>query len=214
MTSPKIKICGITNREDALEAAAAGADALGFVFVRSSPRYIDPDTAAEIIACLPPFLTTVGVFADADRETIQTTARRCALRAVQLHGSESPDFCRTWSGLCVIKAFRIQNDHSLTDLPRFATDAWLLDTHVPGQSGGTGIAFDWSLALKAKAWGRPIVLAGGLNPINVAAAVQQVRPYAVDVSSGVESVPGKKDVDKMRCFVSAVASVLKPGASV
>ncbi|HOW65262.1 MAG TPA: phosphoribosylanthranilate isomerase [Candidatus Paceibacterota bacterium] len=209
MTRTRIKICGITNREDALEAIAAGADALGFVFVANSPRQVDAGAAAEIIRCLPPLVATVGVFVDADRETIWSTAQRCGLGAVQLHGAESPEFCRGWPGVRVIKAFRIRDRDSLVDLPRFATDAWLLDTHVPGRSGGTGTAFDWSLARETLAWGRPIILAGGLHPGNVASAIEQVRPYAVDVSSGVESAPGKKDADKMRRFAMAVAMASK-----
>jgi phosphoribosylanthranilate isomerase len=132
---------------------------------------------------------------------------------VQFHGRESPDDCRAWLGLRVIKAFRIRDEGSLAELPLYGTDAWLLDTHVPGQSGGTGITFDWSLAQRASALGRQIILAGGLNPNNVSTAIRQARPYAVDVSSGVESAPGKKDIDKMRQFMTAVASAFEPEMS-
>ena len=200
--SVKVKICGITNLQDALAAIAAGADALGFMFCEQSPRCLSPALAAEIIRQLPPFVAKVGVFVDASADSIKQTVSLCGLDTLQLHGDESPEFCRQFS-LPVIKAFRIRNADSLGPISSYQTAAWLLDSFVPGRSGGTGAAFNWDLALQAKKLGGRIILAGGLTPQNVAAAVQQVQPYAVDVSSGVESAPGKKDATKMWEFIAA-----------
>jgi phosphoribosylanthranilate isomerase len=163
----KVKICGITNLPDALAAVAAGADALGFMFYDQSPRRISPQDAAEIIRCLPPFVAKVGVFVNATEEVVRQTAATCGLDTLQLHGDETPDFCQRFA-LKTVKAFRIRDADSLRSLSAYATAAWLLDTYVPNQSGGTGARFDWSLAVKAQRMGRPIILAGGLNPENVA----------------------------------------------
>jgi phosphoribosylanthranilate isomerase len=200
--SPRIKICGITNVEDALVAVDAGADALGFMFHEPSPRNISIAAAAEIIRQLPPFVTKVGVFVNAAEKVIRLVMTECRLDALQFHGEETPQFCRNFAAP-VIKAFRVQNVDSLNSLPRYETAAWLLDSYVPDRHGGTGASFNWDLAVIAKKFGRSIILAGGLTPENVAMAVQQVGPYGVDVSSGVELAPRKKDANKVRAFILA-----------
>ena len=202
LVSLRIKICGITNAEDALMAVDAGADALGLMFYEASPRNVSMATAENIIGRLPPFVTKVGVFVNATEEVIRLAIDECGVDALQFHGDETPEFCRKFA-LPVIKAFRMQNADSLSSLPRYETAAWLLDSCVAGQQGGTGATFNWDLAVMAKKFGRPIILAGGLTPENVALAVRQVGPYGVDVSSGVESAPGKKDSKKMRAFIRA-----------
>ena len=198
-----VKICGITNLADALTAADAGADALGFMFYEPSVRDISPATAREIIFQLPPRISKVGVFVDAPAEIIRHIATECGLDTVQLHGEETPEFCAQFAPLKVWKAIRVRDESSLRALPNYKTDAWLLDSYVAGQKGGTGEIFNWNLAVAAKALGRSIILAGGLTPENIATAVHQVRPFGVDVSSGVESAPGKKDAAKVRAFIEA-----------
>ncbi|WP_136513406.1 phosphoribosylanthranilate isomerase [Geomonas edaphica] len=195
----KVKICGITSVDDALMAVDAGADALGFVFFEKSPRYVTPEAAAGIIAKLPPLVQVVGLFVNADLDVVNRTADRCGLDIVQLHGEESPEFCRLVRRR-VMKAFRVRGPESLVPLPEFHVAAYLLDAYSPNAHGGTGEVFDWECAIAAKEHG-PIVLAGGLTPDNIAAAVTQVRPYGVDVSSGVEASPGLKDPDKVRRFI-------------
>ena len=199
----KVKICGLTNVEDALAAVEAGADLLGFVFWENSPRYVTIETAREIARQLPPAAQRVGVFVDARVEQVMFSLRICDFGALQFHGQESPSFCQQFS-VMTIKAFRVRDAGSLQALAGYDTDAFLLDSQVEGQPGGTGETFDWSLAAAAKKSGKPIFLAGGLTPQNVAAAVRAAQPYGVDVSSGVESAPGKKDRQKMRDFVAAV----------
>jgi phosphoribosylanthranilate isomerase len=196
----RIKICGITNKEDALAAAHLGADALGFVFA-PSPRKISAESAREIIKVLPPFVKTVGVFVDEDPERVSSVAARCGLDILQLHGSESVEYCSSFDSR-VIKAVRLQSRDELKNLSKYANvvDALLLDTYVPNKLGGTGIPFDWKLAVEAGRYGR-IILAGGLNPENVAAAISMVKPYAVDASSGLEKSPGVKDHEKMTQFM-------------
>ena len=201
----RIKICGITHLDDALTAVEGGADALGFGFVPDTPRYIEANPAAEIIAQLPPFITTVGLFVDEDSTKISTIADQCRLDVIQLHGDECPEFCHALGGR-IIKALRVKDVTSLSRLTDYNVSAFLLDTYVEGKMGGTGRVFDWNLAVKAKTYGR-VILAGGLNPDNVADAVRHVKPYGVDVSSGVEAEPGRKDPDKVRKFIEAVRSV-------
>ena len=201
----RIKICGTTNLDDALMAVEAGADALGFIFVPNTPRYLHPDEAAKIIEELPPFITTVGLFVNAEQSEIDTIANDCSLDAVQLHGEESPELCLALNRR-VVKAFRVKEESSLSRLHDYHVSAYLLDTYVKGAMGGTGRVFDWNLAVKAKQYGR-IILAGGLNPDNIASAILQVRPYGVDVSSGVEVSPGCKDPAKIKAFISAVRAV-------
>lgn len=198
-----VKICGITNLADALTAVDAGADALGFMFYEPSARNIAPAAALEIIARLPPRVAKVGVFVNAPAETIRHIAMECGLDTVQLHGEETPEFCAQFAPLKVWKAIRVRDESSLRALPDYKTDAWLLDSYVAGQKGGTGEKFDWELAIAANVLGRPIIFAGGLTPENIANAVHQVRPFGVDVSSGVESGPGKKDAAKVRAFIMA-----------
>jgi phosphoribosylanthranilate isomerase len=202
MTTVKIKICGLTSLGDALLALAAGADALGFMFYEPSPRYVTFDQAGAIIRRLPPFIAKVGVFVNAPEAAVRRAVAECGLDCLQFHGEETPAFCRRFAPLKVIKAFGIQNADSLAALPAYATDAWLLDSYVPGVPGGTGAQFNWDLALAAKRHGVPIILAGGLGPDNVAEAIQRVRPYGLDVASGVESAPGKKDPAKVRDLIA------------
>jgi phosphoribosylanthranilate isomerase len=201
--SVKVKICGVTNLEDALAAVDAGADALGFMFYEPSPRNVSIKAAADIIRRLPPFVAKVGVFVNATEETVRMTVTECGLDTLQFHGDEPPEFCAKFFALKVYKAFRIQNLNSLQGLPTYKTDAWLLDSLAPDKLGGTGAKFNWDLAVEAKKLGGPIILAGGLTPENIGDAVRKVQPYAVDVSSGVESAPGKKDRAKVRRFIGA-----------
>ena len=202
----RIKICGITNINDALMSIDAGADALGFNFVPDTPRYLkDTKAAAKIIDQLPPFITTVGLFVNADPELIQTIADECHLDMLQLHGDESPQFCQGFNRR-VIKAVRVKDELSCSHLSNYRVSGYLLDTYVKGALGGTGVAFDWRLAVKAKQYGR-IILAGGLDPDNVRSAVEQVRPYGVDVSSRVEASPGRKDPVKVEAFIRNVKEV-------
>jgi len=200
----RVKICGITNLEDALMAAELGADALGFIFHPRSPRYVAPDAARQIIAGLPPFVLTVGVFVDEEAQTVRDLAARVGLDWVQLHGQESPEYCRSL-GRRVIKGFRIQDEKSFKSLAAYqgAAQAFLLDTYKKGQVGGTGATFDWRLAREAKKYG-PVILAGGLTPENAARAIEVAQPAAVDVATGVEATPGKKDPEKLRAFFAAV----------
>jgi phosphoribosylanthranilate isomerase len=201
--SNKVKICGITNPEDALVAVDAGADALGFVFYEKSPRHVTVKAVAEIIRRLPPFVAKVGVFVDATADTVRMAVAECGLDTLQFHGDEAPEFCGGFAPLKVYKAFRVQNLESLAGLSGYRTDAWLLDGFAPDSPGGTGATFDWGLAREAGTLGRPIILAGGLTPDNVAEAVCRAQPYGVDVSSGVESAPGRKDRRKILRFIAA-----------
>ena len=188
------------NKEDALAAAHFGADALGFVFA-TSPRKVSAESAREIIKTLPPFVKTVGVFVDEDPERVSSIAATCGLDILQFHGSESVDYCNSFNRR-VIKAVRMQSRDELKNLSNYVdvVDGLLLDTYVPNKLGGTGITFDWELAVEARRYGR-IILAGGLNPENVAAAIRMVKPYAVDASSGLERSPGVKDHEKMAQFI-------------
>lgn len=200
----RVKICGITNLEDALLAAALGADALGFIFYPPSPRSVEPEAAKNIIAQLPPLVTTVGVFVDEDAATVKKLAARVGLDWLQLHGRETPEYCRNLERR-IIKAFRIRDEDSLTGLGAYqgVVQALLLDTYKKGQVGGTGETFNWDLAKKAKPYGS-IILAGGLTSGNVAQAIMAAQPQAVDVASGVEAAPGKKDPEKLRAFFKKV----------
>jgi phosphoribosylanthranilate isomerase len=202
----KVKICGITNLADAMAATEAGADALGFVFYDRSPRHVSIETAAAIMHQLPPFIMRVGLFVDAPPDVVIRAIGECGLNLLQFHGSEPPDYCLQF-GLMSMKAFRVRDASSLQTVRDYPTDAWLLDAYCPEQPGGTGKTFNWELAAEAGQWGRPIFLAGGLNPENVGEAIRVARPYAVDVSSGVESAPGKKDPVKVRAFIQAARTV-------
>jgi phosphoribosylanthranilate isomerase len=205
LMSVKVKICGITNAPDALAAVEAGADALGFMFYEPSPRHVSIPQVAGIIKELPPFIIKVGVFVDAPEDLVMRAISDCGLNLLQFHGNEPPEYC-TQFGVMSMKAFRIRDAGSLTALQEYPTDAWLLDAFVADKLGGTGEKFNWDLAIEAKKLGRPIFLAGGLTPSNVAEAVRTVQPYAVDVSSGVEATPGRKDHAKVREFIQAAKS--------
>lgn len=200
----KVKICGITSYEDASVAVEAGADALGFVFFDRSPRFINPVRAAGIIAKLPPFIQTVGLFVNEEPAQVNWTADYCGLDIVQLHGDETPEDCLEVKRR-VIKAFRIQKIVSIAPLEKYQdyqVSAYLLDAWSPDAYGGTGRTFNWELAQSARQYGQ-VILAGGLTPENVAEAIRVVNPYGVDVSSGVESAPGKKDAETVRAFIRA-----------
>lgn len=199
----KVKVCGITNLEDARVAVSLGIDALGFIFAKS-PRRVEPAKAEEIIHTLPPMVSTVGVFVDEKEEIVREIASHCRLTILQFHGSEPPEYCKLFPQR-VIKTFRMKDAGSLKGIPRYNgyAGAFLLDTYKEGVMGGTGETFDWELALKAKAIG-PIILSGGLTPNTVKDAILKVRPYGVDVGSGVESYPGKKDPRLLRDFVTQV----------
>ena len=196
----KVKICGITNFEDALHAAACGADALGFVFYAKSPRCIEPERVREIVAALPPFVASVGLFVNERPERITQIAEFCGLGLVQLHGDEPPKDCLI-PGRRVVKALRVRDAQSLERAADYVVAGLLLDAWTPGAYGGTGQTFNWQLAASV-ARVRPVILAGGLTQENVAEAVRSVRPYAVDVSSGVETAPGRKDPQKVAAFIS------------
>jgi phosphoribosylanthranilate isomerase len=202
----KVKICGITNPADAQAAVAAGADALGFIFYEKSPRYVRLTDAAAISRPLAPFIMRVGVFVNAPEEFVFSAIRDCGLTLLQFHGDEPPEFCAQFR-LMKMKAFRVHGPETLEQIPKYATDGYLLDAYSSTTLGGTGEKFNWDLAVEAQKFGKPIFLAGGLNAGNVAGAIRKVRPFGVDVSSGVESAPGIKDHGKIKAFIAAVRSV-------
>ncbi len=202
----KVKICGITNLKDALISVDAGADALGFIFYNKSPRFITPEGAKSIIEQLPPFVTTIGVFVNETAVCINDVKSFTGIDLVQLHGDEPPSFCALWQR--TIKAFRVMDFVDLAILESFRCNAFLLDTFAPDSYGGTGQIFNWDIAVEAKKYGR-VILSGGLNPDNIIRAVRHVRPYAVDVSSGVESTTkGIKDASKIRAFIERAKTAL------
>ena len=200
----RVKICGITDPDDARDAALLGADAIGLNFYERSPRCIDATRAARIIERLPTFVTAIGVFVNhPDPQGLEDLAVSLGLHAVQLHGNETPDYCSMIQKVKVIKAFRVDANFRVESLRAYGSQVFLLDSGSGTQFGGTGNVFDWSQAFGANAFGW-IVLAGGLNPENVSEAITTLHPYAVDVSSGVESSPGRKDYEKMRRFIESV----------
>lgn len=201
----RVKVCGLTNRDDALCAVDAGADALGFIFYEKSPRYVNPEVVGEIVAELPPFVTPVGVFVNAPEARIDAVVKLAGLRAIQLHGDESPEAC-LGHAVPVIRALRVGPDFNVEQMRPYLVDTFLLDTAKAGKYGGTGETFDWAKAISAKDMGR-VVLSGGLTSDNVRLAIQTVTPYAVDVGSGVEAEPGKKDHQKVKQFLKAVQEV-------
>ncbi|HEX74991.1 MAG TPA: phosphoribosylanthranilate isomerase [Dehalococcoidia bacterium] len=200
----RVKVCGITNIQDALSAIDYGADALGFVFA-PSPRQLTPEQVQDIVSQLPPHTCKVGVFVDFELATVNDIKSRCHLDIVQLHGSESPEYCQSLLPN-VIKSFQVRDETILELLPTYRVKAYLLDSYHTKLKGGTGHSFDWSIAKKAKEYG-PIILSGGLNPDNIRQAIAAVQPFAVDVSSGVEATPGKKDQNKLRNFLKAAKQV-------
>ncbi len=205
----KIKVCGITNVDDARMAVAAGADALGFVMYRKSPRFVEPAVVKAIVAGLPLFVLPVGVFVNEEPERVRALVDECGLALAQLHGDETALYCQDL-GRPVMKALRLKDRGTFLALAEFQGRAnvrgVLIDAFSNQAYGGTGQTVDWGLAQEA-ARSTPIVLAGGLTPMNVAEAIAQVRPYGVDVSSGVELTPGKKDHDKVKAFIAAARLV-------
>lgn len=200
----RVKVCGITNLKDAQAAVAGGANALGFIFYKKSPRYIAPKKARRIIAKLPLFVIPVGVFVSEDLETIRKVSRACGLCTIQLHGDESPAYCRKLIKYYqVIKAFRIAD--KFPAINKYPAHAYLFDTYHKKQYGGSGKAFNWNLLVNKK-FARPVILSGGLNPKNVRQAILCVKPFAVDVSSGVEVRPGKKNPRLLKNFLKQVKS--------
>ncbi|HKQ53803.1 MAG TPA: phosphoribosylanthranilate isomerase [Pyrinomonadaceae bacterium] len=199
-----VKICGITNLEDALMAVEAGADALGFNFYRRSPRYVAPEEAREIAARVPQSVMRVGVFVNGGVPAeVARVADEVGLTAVQLHGDESPAYCRALEGRFVIKAVRAGKDFEPESVLEYGADAILLDAFSDKERGGTGLVVDWTVARRVRELVPRLFLAGGLGPENVAAAVSAVGPYAVDACSRLESVLGRKDPSRMRAFVAA-----------
>ena len=201
--SARVKVCGITRREDAEAAVQCGADAIGFVFWPHSARYIDADSARRIVEVIPPFVCSVGVYVDPDAAWVEQTARAAKLNLLQFHGDESPEFCNQFSQP-YIKAIRVKPD---TDLLQYAAryrtaKGLLLDTYAANMPGGTGHVFDWRLIPQQLPL--PLILSGGLNPDNVASAIKQTKPWAVDVSSGVEASKGIKDKKKIIAFMQGV----------
>jgi phosphoribosylanthranilate isomerase len=205
----RVKVCGITSYEDAALALDSGADALGFNFFSRSPRYVDPAAVRQIIRRLPPLTTTVGLFVNIARsDEVATTARRAGVQVLQLHGDESPDYCRALCDWPLIKALRIGGAGIREDLSGYPVQAFLLDVRDDDRFGGTGKTFDWKLAEGLNTV-LPVILAGGLKPENVGAAIRSVRPYGVDVCSGVEQSPGRKDAAKLSAFMSEVYNVCR-----
>lgn len=202
----KVKICGITNLEDALAAQNLGASALGFVFYPKSPRYILPESAQRIISQLNKKIKKIGIFVNADSASVKKIARFCGLDMLQFHGGETPDFCRKVKSYKIIKAFRIKNKDSLKDIEKYPVDYYLFDTFKKDSFGGTGTHFNWDI-LKGLKLSKPFFFSGGLNSKNIVSAVKVARPDWVDVSSGVEAKPGVKDKKLLQDFIHKVKSL-------
>ena len=198
----KVKVCGMTQLKDAIFAVEHGADAVGFIFYKKSPRSVTMKAVRDIILKLPPLVDTVGVFVNESVDQVNKIANYCGLDLVQLHGEESPAFCRKIQRR-VIKAFRIKDLQSVKQLEKYPVSGYLLDTFSDNLQGGTGKTFDWSLALPAKKIG-PVILAGGLTSTNIIQAIRHARPYGVDVCSSVEKLPGIKDPEKVRAFLKNI----------
>ncbi|MFH1782638.1 MAG: phosphoribosylanthranilate isomerase [Candidatus Omnitrophota bacterium] len=209
MKRVRVKFCGITSIEDAKNAINVGADALGFVFFKKSPRYVTLDQAESIIKEAPPFISSVGIFVNEDMEFISECIERCGLNVVQLHGDENVKYCIDFKNIRfkdvkLIKAIRVKGRESLHQIEDCPADAFLLDTFKEDAYGGTGKTFDRTLAVLAKEYGRRLIISGGLTPENVYDVIKETRPYAVDVSSGIESSPGKKNLELMEMFMREV----------
>jgi phosphoribosylanthranilate isomerase len=203
----KVKVCGITSYEDAAMVLDQGVDALGFNFFSRSPRYIHPAEARSIIRRIPPFVVTVGLFVNVvEKDQVCEIARLAGVHVLQLHGDETPDYCRDLADWSLIKALRIGKDEILGNLEEYPVQGFLLDVKDDTLFGGTGRSFDWKLARDIRSV-RPIILAGGLRPDNVREAIRIVHPYGVDVCSGIESAPGKKDAGKLIEFMNEVRNV-------
>jgi len=203
MNKTKIKICGITNEEDALVAAKLGANFVGFIFYNKSPRSVSPEKVAKISQKLPAIVRKVGVFVNAEKEFIDSTIKTAELDFLQLHGDESPKFCEGFS-VPVIKAFRIKNKIDLQKINDYSTEYVLLDAFQEGKFGGTGKEIDLSVLENVNSSGKKIFLSGGLTAENVCNAIKKVKPFAVDVASGVEAKPGEKDLKKMKKFIESI----------
>ncbi len=200
----KIKICGITNKIDAMNASKLGVDMLGFVFYKKSKRYIEPLTAEDIINELSPSIGKVGVFVDEVEKNVIKIAEDTDLDTLQFHGNETPEYCSSFRyKYKVIKAFRLKTKKDLKRINDYTVDFYLLDTYKRDSIGGTGETFDWKILMDFEIL-KPIILSGGLNPENIARAVKELSPYGVDVSTGVETAPGKKDLTLMKKFVENV----------
>jgi len=197
-----VKICGITSVEDAQAVEHAGADAVGLMFYEGSPRHIALEQAKAIVDSLSNTIVRVGVFVNSEESFVRQAMEICTLNMLQFHGDETPEYCARFE-IMTLKAIRVSDESSLKEMERYSADGFLLDAFSENSLGGTGETFNWELAKRATKSGRPIFLAGGLTSENVAEAVKAVRPFAVDVSSGVESEPGKKDAAKVRAFVAA-----------
>jgi len=207
----KVKICGITSLEDALDAVNLGADALGFNFYEKSPRYISPEAARSIILQLPDDLSKVGIFVNESSDDVLENARMAEIDTIQFHGDETPHFVSEASqrtGLAVIRALRVTQSFKAENAMEYDSHAILLDSYSKGEIGGTGATFDWDIARDVRTLVERLYLAGGLSESNVADAIRKVRPFAVDACSRLESQPGKKDRDKVRKFISAVREAL------
>jgi phosphoribosylanthranilate isomerase len=204
MNRVKVKICGIRSLEEAEAAMEAGADALGFNFWPASPRFITTEAAREIIAALPPLVANIGVFVNETQRAVEAIATDLRLAAVQLHGDEPPAFCARITAAKTIKAIHVTENFEPNSITRYPASMILLDTRLSGKYGGTGETFDWSLAVECASLAR-IMLAGGLTAENVGEAIATVRPTAIDVCSGVEAEPGRKDLAKLRDFMLAVS---------
>ncbi|MFZ2603018.1 MAG: phosphoribosylanthranilate isomerase [Candidatus Omnitrophota bacterium] len=200
----KVKICGITNSEDALVSVESGADALGFVFYKKSPRYISPKKAKEIVKLLPKSIIKIGVFVNNRQKTIKQIAKFCSLDMLQFHGAQSPEFCLRFIGYKVIKAFRIKDKINFKKVLRYKVFAYLFDTYTKSKPGGTGKKFNWKLFKHAGNFKHPVFLSGGLNQKNCIKAIRIVKPAWVDISSSVEKKPGQKDHDKIKSFIQQV----------
>lgn len=199
----RVKICGVRSLAESLCALDCGVDALGFNFWPKSPRYIEPEEARGIIDRLPPLISCIGVFVNESSEHVLEVAGIAGINIVQLHGDESPEFCRELDSLKLIKALRVGEGFEPGSIAQYPVSAVLLDTNIKGSYGGTGRRFDWRVAIEAKQFAR-IILAGGLNIDNVAEAITEVKPFGIDVCSGVEAEPGRKDLDKLRQFMTEV----------
>ncbi|MGH9904841.1 MAG: phosphoribosylanthranilate isomerase [Pyrinomonadaceae bacterium] len=205
-----VKICGITNLEDALQAIDAGADALGFNFYRPSPRYIEPRAARSIIDRLPAEIPTVGVFVNEETpETVERIATEAGIKELQLHGDESPDYCQALAQRSVIKVFRVSEDFLPEQTAAYEVQAVMLDAFDHQLRGGTGRTIDWSMARKTRELAPKLFLAGGLSPENVAEAIKEVEPYGVDACSSLEISPGKKTPSRVTAFVKAVRATAR-----
>ena len=200
----KVKICGITNLEDAKWCVEAGADFLGFVFYKKSKRYLRPLSAKKIIERLPKAVLKVGVFVNQAPVEVKKIAEICSLDLLQFHGDESPDYLKSFKACKTIKAFRLKERFSVTELKRYRQTLFLFDTFKKEAFGGTGEVFDWRLLLPLKKIKTPFIVSGGLTPGNVVPLIEKIQPFAVDVSSGVEVSPGKKDHRLVKSFIGAV----------